>query len=231
MKTGRAAVILQARMASRRLPGKALEVVGGRPIVEQCLRRLVAANVGAVILATTRRPEDDALVAIARRAGLSSFRGATDDVLGRFVACAAQFGIDIIVRATADNPGVDIRAAARLVRAFRETNVDYVREDDLPYGAAVEVVSSHALTTAANLVTAAADREHVTTFVRRRSDLFSVLDLPAPAALARPDVRLTVDTPADLHHVRELYRRTGRDMPSLTELIAASDRLSRQSVA
>jgi spore coat polysaccharide biosynthesis protein SpsF len=231
MTRGRAGVILQARMASQRLPGKALEVVGGRPIVEQCLRRLSAANAGPVILATTTRPEDDVLVALASRAGLATFRGAAEDVLGRYAACAAHFGIDVIVRATADNPGVDIAAPARLLKAFRETNVDYVREDDLPYGAAVEVVSTAALTRAASLAAAAADLEHVTTFIRRRPDLFSILDLPAPAALARPDVRLTVDTPADLRHVREVYRRADRDMPSLQDLIAASDRQSRQSVA
>ena len=35
----RPGILLQARMASTRLPGKALELVAGRPVLEHCLRR------------------------------------------------------------------------------------------------------------------------------------------------------------------------------------------------
>ena len=51
-----AGIILQARYASSRLRGKALEQVGGRTILEQCLRRLIQAGVARVVLATTTQP-------------------------------------------------------------------------------------------------------------------------------------------------------------------------------
>ena len=57
-----AGIILQARMASQRLPGKALEPIAGRSLIVRCLQRLGAAGVGPVILATTTGSEDDALV-------------------------------------------------------------------------------------------------------------------------------------------------------------------------
>ena len=49
----RPGILLQARMASTRLPGKALELIEERPLLEHCLRRLVAAGVARVVLATT----------------------------------------------------------------------------------------------------------------------------------------------------------------------------------
>ena len=55
----RAGIILQARYNSTRLPGKALEAIGGRTILEHCLRRLIKAGVARVVLATTWEPEDD----------------------------------------------------------------------------------------------------------------------------------------------------------------------------
>jgi spore coat polysaccharide biosynthesis protein SpsF (cytidylyltransferase family) len=58
-----------------------------------------------------------------------------------------------------------------------------------------------------------------------------VLLTPAPAPLRRSDVRLTVDTAADLSHVRELYARTGIDMPSLRQFIEAAGRPARTEVA
>ena len=80
-----ALVILQARMGSSRLPGKVLATLGGRSLLAQCIERLLAARVGELLVATTTRPEDEAVVAEAHAAGVAVTRGPVDDVLGRFV--------------------------------------------------------------------------------------------------------------------------------------------------
>jgi len=227
----RSGIILQARMGSSRLPGKALATIGGRTILDHCLRRLLFAGVAPVVLATTDRAEDDALESVARGVGALVFRGETDDVLARFVAAAGAFGFDIVVRATGDNPGTDIQAPGRLIAALRNGAADYVYEDGLPYGAAVEAVTRTALLRASNEATQLSDLEHVTTYVRRHTRRFRVLQIQAPAPLRRPDVRLTVDTADDLEHVRALFERTGADMPSLRQLIEASGRPMRSEVA
>jgi len=228
---GSAGIILQARMASQRLPGKSLEDVRGRSILEHCLRRLVASEAAPVFLATTVRPEDDVLQTTAEQLGIEVYRGDAANVLERYVRCAEAFHIDVVVRATADNPGVDIQAPGRVLAAMRQFGAQYVHETGLPYGAAVEGVTREALLEAAILVTDAYDREHVTTFIRRRTDLFRGVQLSAPPALARPDVRLTVDTFDDLRRMQEIYAGVRTDMPSLAELIAIADRTAEPSVA
>jgi len=55
-------IVLQARLASTRLPGKALRQIEGRTLLGRCIERLLASGVAPVVLATTTRPEDDALV-------------------------------------------------------------------------------------------------------------------------------------------------------------------------
>lgn len=227
----RAGIILQARLGSSRLPRKALAAIAGQTILEHCLRRLMFAGVAPVVLATTDRPEDQALAAVAHHLGAAVFRGDADDVLGRFVAAAEAFDFDHIVRATGDNPGVDIQAPGRLLGALRLGEADYVCEQGLPYGGAVEAVTRDALVRAAKEATRPDDREHVTTYVRRNSDLFYVVQLAAPAPLRRPDVRVTVDTADDLAHVRTLFERTGHDLPSLRQLIEAAGRPARPEVA
>jgi spore coat polysaccharide biosynthesis protein SpsF len=187
--------------------------------------------VAPVVLATTDRPEDQALADIAARVGAAVFRGDATDVLARFVAAADAFGFESIIRATGDNPGTDIQAPGRLLAAMRATDADYVYEQGLPYGAAVEAVTRDALVRAANESTRQDDREHVTTYVRRNSPLFRIVHLAAPAPLRRPDVRLTVDTAEDLAHVRAIFERTNRDLPSLRQLIEAAGRSVRTEVA
>ena len=107
----------------------------------------------------------------------------------------------------------------------------HVREDDLPLGAGVEAITRETLALTALLARDAFDREHVTTFVRRHADLFRLTTLHVPPALARPDVRLTVDTPEDLHLMRELYSLAGADLPSLATFIGAWDRRARRTAA
>jgi spore coat polysaccharide biosynthesis protein SpsF len=218
----KAGIVLLARTASTRLPAKALEPIGEWVILEHCLRRLTASGVGRVVLATTTQPEDEALVAVARRIGVPVFRGDSVDVLGRTLAAAREFGLDPIVRATGDNPAVDMQAPGRMLAALRASKADYVREEGLPYGADVEAMTASALRRAAELATESSDREHVTTFIRRRTDLFRVVHVQAPAPLTRPSLRLTVDTPDDLVHVREWFARAGTEYPSLRRLIEAA---------
>jgi spore coat polysaccharide biosynthesis protein SpsF (cytidylyltransferase family) len=145
-------------------------------------------------------------------------------VLGRFSSAAHAFDLDPVIRATADNPAVDIESPGRVIAALRATGADYIREEGLPLGAAVEGMTASALHRAAQLATDLYDREHVTPFIRTRRDLFHVLEVQAPSTLTRPELRLTIDTPEDLAWVRELFLRTGSDDPSLATLIAASGR-------
>jgi spore coat polysaccharide biosynthesis protein SpsF len=225
MKEARAGIVLQARMGSTRLPGKALATVGGLSLLERCLRRLLLARTGQVVLATTTRVEDDVLAAVAARMGIGVYRGSADDVLGRYVAAAEAFRFDIVIRATGDNPAVDIAAPRRVLRGLGAS--DYACEDGLPYGGGVEAVRTSALSHASGAATASGDREHVTSFVRERPHIFEIVRLPAPRPLHRPDVRVTVDTGVDLAHIRRLFSHITTAEPTLRQIITASDWCTR----
>jgi len=224
----RTGILLQARMASTRLPGKALELIEDRPILEHCLGRLVAAGVGRVVLATTTLEEDTVLCDLATRLGVAVFRGSDTDVLGRMAGAAEAFDLDPIIRATGDNPAVDIDAAERSLGALNGLHADYVCEDGLPYGAAVEAVTREALMRAAREARDPDDREHVTTWVKKRSDLWNLAFPAPPMPLRRPALRVTVDTPADLAYVRSLFARAGGGQPSLRALIEAAEPVTQK---
>jgi len=219
----RVGLILQARFGSQRLPGKALADLRGKTLLGRCLSRLLLGGAGPVILATTTRAEDAMLAGVAHRLGVDVHRGDTEDVLGRYVEAALAHGLDVVVRATGDNPAVDIDAAARLARALECSQADYMCEDGLPLGAGVEIVTTRALVRAAALSDAAEDREHVTTFLKRRPDLFRIERRLAPPSLRRPELRFTVDTATDLTRMRRLFADVQGDEPPVGALIAAAD--------
>ncbi len=226
---GNTGIILQARLASARLPFKALAPIAGQPLLVHCIERLQAGG-HRVILATTDRPEDEALASIAVAHGAEVFRGDATDVLARYLGAAEAFGLDRVVRATGDNPAVETGGPARVLAALT-SGADYVIEDGLPYGACVEAFTRDALTRAAATCLRPQDREHVPIGMRSNPDRFRIRVIQAPAALTRPDLRFTVDTRADLLYMRDVFRAVGEAMPPLERLIAAADTFRRREAA
>jgi spore coat polysaccharide biosynthesis protein SpsF len=216
-------IILQARMGSTRLPGKVLARIGGRTILEHCVRRLEQ-SAFPVVVATTEKGEDDVIDRMARSLGTEVHRGPVDDVLTRLIDAASAFGFTEIIRATADNPFVDMGAAQRASAARQRGAADHVIECGLPIGAAVEAVTLEALCRARALITDPYDREHVTSLVRR-DPRFRALRAVAPGLVRRGGLRLTVDTPDDLAVAREIHNEIGRgdELVPLADVIQAAE--------
>jgi len=199
---------LQGRMGSRRLPGKTLMKIHGCSILERAISRLRASPVvDAVVVLTTRRKEDDAIAAECERLNVSFYRGPEEDVLARFHEAAKIFKPEIIIRATADNPLIEIGSIERIVTTLRSLELDYCMEKDLPYGAATEAMTATALAKAQVAAQESQHREHVTLYIKEHPDQFIVSLLDPPPAVRRPDFRVTVDTPEDFTAMERLIGR------------------------
>ena len=203
-------VVIQARMGSTRLPGKALLDVGGRPVLEHVVRRCQAAQrVDAVVVATTSDPADDALDALANRLGAGIVRGSVDDVLDRYHAAAAAYTAGYIVRVTGDCPFIDPAFIDACVDVCRTGHYDYMANDGKGYmrGFDVEVMTRAALDTAWQEAQAPFERTHVTPFLYQHPQRFSLYHMDWPGAPA--EQRLPLDTEADLHVLRAVADHFG----------------------
>jgi spore coat polysaccharide biosynthesis protein SpsF len=218
-------IVLQARLGSTRLPGKVLAPIGPFSLLEHCVRRLAVSQL-PIVVATTSLGDDDPVERVARKIGVEVFRGAEHDVLGRYIGAAHAFGFTEVLRATADNPCVDLGAATRTVAFRQRVGADHVVECGLPVGGAVEAVSLDAMERAHALVTDPYDLEHVTSFIRR-DVRFRALRAVAPGDIRRPGLRLTIDTPEDLEFIRQVYASLdeGDELPALTSIIRVADAL------
>ena len=87
--------IVQARMGSTRLPGKALKDIHGRTMLARVVRRaLRSALIDKLVVATTEKKADDVIVSECDSLGISCFRGSEDDVLDRYYQAARAFSAD-----------------------------------------------------------------------------------------------------------------------------------------
>jgi 3-deoxy-manno-octulosonate cytidylyltransferase (CMP-KDO synthetase) len=111
-------VIIPARFASTRLPGKPLADIAGRPMIEHVYLRAAAARGIARVLVAT---DDERIAAAVRAFGGEAVMTRTDHASGtdRIAEVAASLTTDIIVNVQGDEPGLAPaaieRAAAPLV--------------------------------------------------------------------------------------------------------------------
>lgn len=214
-------IIVQARMLSQRLPGKVLRTLGSRPVLEWVLRAARASEVGEVVIATSNRPEDDAIARFAAENGTGRVRGSETDVLGRFLAVLESHPSESVVRLTGDCPLLDPSIIRTAVAAFNEADVEYLSTTlprTLPRGLDVEVMRAEALREAASTATDF-DRAHVTSALYRIPGRHRIagLTFSPPAA----DLRVTLDVPEDALLLEKLVEKLGDRPPAWHEVVAA----------
>ena len=164
-------IIIQARMSSSRLPGKALFPIKGWASAVLCAKR--ASNTGLeVVVATSTDPSDDSLVRELKVHQIAVFRGSLTDVLSRYVGASSDLGPeDYIIRLTADNVFPDGKFVGELLGAVQKKRCDYLTTvyigSLLPYGMSGEAFTVRALRRAAESSTSSDDREHVTPWLKR----------------------------------------------------------------
>ena len=204
----RVVAIIQARMGSTRLPGKVIEKIGGKPLLEILVNRLKKSKyVDDVTIATTKNTEDDAIEILANDKGINCYRGSEEDVLERFVESSRIFRADVVVRVTGDNPLIDIDLVDTLINVHLTNNLDYTYCLDTPLGVSAEIIESKVLEEISKKSELESEREHVTPYIRSHPKDYKVLKFYSN--LRNQNIRLTVDTNEDLTLIKAIYQNLG----------------------
>ena len=197
--------IIQVRMGSTRLPGKALRCIGGYTLLAHIVHRLrQVPALDLVAVATTEKDEDDCIAEQCRSLDVPCFRGPEDDVLERYVLASEFCHAGVVVRATGDNPLIDPGSVQRVVQTLLCGRYDYVIEQGLPKGCCGEAFTFEALSRAREYSLSPEDREHVTLIMKRDPVRFKTCVLAAPVEVFQPQVNLSIDTEEEYQFVRSV---------------------------
>ncbi len=226
-------VLIPARLASTRLPGKPLADIAGEPMIVHVMRRAEAAHVGPVVVAT----DSEAIAACVEKAGGRALMTRADHVSGSdriFEALATadpegRAGIIVNITAALDalaDPAVDIGTLAAEIRQAEErTNPNVVKVVGSPV--APNRLRALYFTRASAPSGEGPLYHHIGLYAYRRAALARFVGLP-PSPLERREkleqlraleagmrvdvgivesVPLGVDTPEDLERARAVLTR------------------------
>ena len=200
MKTKRA-VIVQCRLSSSRLPGKALKRLGEKTVLAWVLTSMKKVKADKYFVATDHESYET-LKPICKENGFDCFAGDLNDVLKRFCDLIKKIKVNTIIRATADNPFLFYEAAQASLEEFEERQKKkkkcaYLTFTGLPHGSGVEIMDAQTLLEAAEQTDNPYDHEHVGPALYNHKEKFICEFVKAPSRFYNPELRTTIDTFSD----------------------------------
>lgn len=116
-------IVIPARMAASRLPGKPLADIGGAPMIARCVEAALAAGVGPVAVAAGEPEIAAAAQAAGARAALTDpdLPSGTDRVWAALRKLDPEGAHDVIVNVQGDMPTLDPALIAAAVRVLAES--------------------------------------------------------------------------------------------------------------
>lgn len=196
------AIFIQARLSSKRFPGKMLDLIGGIPLVQFVYKRCKRSSLADMVaVITSNNKSDDQLADYCRSCHMEVFRGPLDNVLSRYILAAEHYYAKTICRVCGDSPFVDTELIDHMFRLMENEVFDYMAPDknNCIAGLDSEIVTLSSLKRSLQFSAKDKDLEHVTSIIRERPKDFrsSILNIDLKPRLLN-GVSLTVDYPEDL---------------------------------
>ena len=122
-------VIIQSRMGSKRLPGKNLLRItkNNLSLIEIVIKRIKKSKlINNIILATSKKKENDILINIAKKNKILSFRGKESDTLSRYYNAAKKYKTKTIVRITSDCALVDAKLIDNFIKIYKRKKSSFL---------------------------------------------------------------------------------------------------------
>jgi len=210
-------LIIQARMGSKRLPGKSMLDLGGKPLIACVIDRLKKISlVNKIILSTTQKSEDDILEKTSIQYGIDVFRGSENDLVDRYYQVAKKYKADVIVRVPGDNALPEPKEIDRVISYHIDNNNDFsssypdVAQHGYPHngypdGIGAEVINFQALEEVWKFPSSPRNREHPHTNFYENPEMFKIGILECPEEIRRPEIILDINTQEQYQFVSEMY--------------------------
>lgn len=197
--------VVQARLSSKRLPGKVLKKILKRELLLILVRRLKKVkNISKVIVATSDSKSDKKIINFCKKKNISCFKGSEINVALRFVNLIKKRKIFHFVRISGDSPMIDPNLVKSMINHAMKKKFDIftnVFPRTFPFGQSVEIIKSDLLLKNIKYFNKE-EKEHVTKYFYKNYKKFKILNYKSRTNLSK--YKMSIDTLDDFNKLNKI---------------------------
>jgi len=212
-------VIIFSRFSSKRLPGKALIEINGKPLLSYVIEQSKKITpCDEIVVATSENKDDDSIASYGKNQSIKVWRGSLNNVLERCLLCSKFYKFDYIVRICGDRVFVDYLFINKLLEKLKSTKFDiytnFCYENPPSKGAMAEIISKNALEVIVKNGPNKLEREHMTSYIYKNPEKFNIYyEKPN---FSNKDINFSIDTYSDLKKAEKILKLIHKNKEELT---------------
>jgi len=205
------AIIIFARLNSKRLKGKVLKKIFDMYLLEIIYLRLKKKFNLPIIVNTSKNKSDDQIVKFCQKEKIKFFRGSLNNVFLRTIMCLKKNKIKGFVRVCADRPFVDFSEIKKAIKIFQTKKFDIVTNQlhkKVPKGLSCEVASSEIFyDVSKNKKLTKSQKEHIFNYFYNNSIDYKIHKLRNNLYEKNAKFNLSIDNPKDFERAISIFLR------------------------
>lgn len=212
IKKNKTLAIIICRTGSLRLKNKIFLKIKKKTVIEIIYNRLNnCKNIDKVVIATTKKSEDDKIEKFAKKNNIDCIRGSEKNILKRICDTITKYkDFNTIVRANADCP-VFIKEILEydLIR-FRKSKFDLLSpfyRNLIPFGFSFVIFKRNTLFKIKRMAIKNNHKEHVENFCFENNKKFKIYPNKYIKRYHAPNINLTLDTNEDFKNLKKLNNK------------------------
>ena len=191
--------IIQARMSSKRLPGKSLMMLNNKEILKRVIQQVKKSKqIKKIIVATSKHYKDKAIIKLCKKEKVKYYAGNLQNVASRFNHIAKTQTDTSFIRVCADSPFLDFKLIDKFINIFKKNNFDIltnVFKRTFPKGQSIEIFRSSIFLKYYKMIKSKKDKEHVTSYFYKNYKLFKIKNIKNKKNFSK--INMSIDTIKD----------------------------------
>ena len=198
--------LVQARVTSKRLPGKMIKKINGNSILEILIDRLkLSKRISEIIILTSKNKSDNSIVQICKLKKIKFYRGPLNNVAKRFYEIDKKKNTKSFIRICGDSPLIDHNLIDKAISKFNLKKHDLLTNifpRTYPKGQSIEIINSKTYKDYFSSFKKKNHKEHVTTYFYDNFKKFKMYKLKNN--VNQSNINLSIDTIEDFDKMKKL---------------------------
>ena len=222
--------IVQARMSSKRFPGKTMKSLVKKTLLQRVLNRIeFSKKIDKIIVATSTSKKDDQIEKFCIKNNYAIYRSNLNNVVKRFEGTINKFNIKDFIRISADSPLLDPKIIDHAINIYKKRKVDIVTNvfpRTFPKGQSVEIINSNIFLKFSKKITNKEYKEHITKYFYQNHKKFKIVNFTSKTKIK--DINLSIDTKKDFQNIEKIIKYMNDKNISLKNIIKIRKKIDLQ---